>query len=87
VNNLQRREQTRSAILEAATAAFAADGYEATGVAEICERAGVSKGAFYYHFESKEAVFLDLCNTWLHSLEETLTTVIAGTARTLPALS
>jgi AcrR family transcriptional regulator len=84
LNNQERRTQTRNAILEAATAAFAADGYEATGVAEICERAGVSKGAFYYHFESKEAVFLDLCNIWLHSLEETLTTVIAGT-ETVPA--
>ncbi len=79
MNNVQRREQTRAAILEAATAAFAADGFDATGVAEICARAGVSKGAFYYHFESKEAVFLNLCDIWLRTLEETLTTVIAET--------
>lgn len=77
MNNQERRIQTRNAILEAATTAFAAEGYEATGVAEICEKAGVSKGAFYYHFESKEAVFLDLCSSWLQSLEDTLTAVIA----------
>jgi TetR/AcrR family transcriptional regulator, repressor for uid operon len=61
--------------MEAATAGFARDGFEATGVAEICERAGVSKGSFYYHFESKEAVFLELIDEWLNTLETTLADV------------
>ncbi len=83
MNNIQRREQTRSAILEAATSCFARDGYDATGVAEICETAGVSKGAFYYHFESKETVFLELIDSWLQVLETTLQEVTSQ-AKTVP---
>lgn len=66
----QRSEETRRRILEAALACFAADGYDATGVAEICQRAGVSKGAFYHHFASKQQVFLALLNRWLGGLDE-----------------
>jgi AcrR family transcriptional regulator len=77
MNNAQRSTITRSAILDAATRLFARDGYDTTGVAEICETAGVSKGAFYYHFESKEAVFLELINSWLKALEATLQEVTA----------
>lgn len=61
----QRTEETRSRILEAAAACFAQNGYDATGVAEICKAAGLSKGAFYHHFETKQEVFLALLNQWL----------------------
>jgi AcrR family transcriptional regulator len=83
MNNAQRSTITRSAILDAATRLFARDGYDTTGVAEICETAGVSKGAFYYHFESKEAVFLELIDSWLKALEATLQEVTAK-AETVP---
>ncbi|GAA4897147.1 ScbR family autoregulator-binding transcription factor [Streptomyces coeruleoprunus] len=46
--------QTRIAILEAAAAAFGERGYDATPVTEVYERAGVTKGALYFHFGSKE---------------------------------
>jgi len=75
MNNLKRSAQTKKSIMEAATTSIAREGYESTGVAEICNRAGVSKGAFYYHFESKEAVFLALIDTWLNTLETTLNEV------------
>jgi AcrR family transcriptional regulator len=64
----QRGEETRSNILEAALECFAQHGYEATGVAVICKRASVTKGAFYYHFPSKQAVFLELFNRWLEGI-------------------
>jgi AcrR family transcriptional regulator len=70
--NQQRSEATRAHILTAAAAAFAEQGYDATGVAEICERAGVSKGAFYYHFQTKQALFLTLIDVWLHELNRAL---------------
>ncbi len=68
----QRGEETRSNILGAALECFGQRGYEATGVAEICKRAGVTKGAFYYHFPSKQAVFLELFNRWLAGIEKQL---------------
>jgi AcrR family transcriptional regulator len=65
----QRSEETRSHILEAATHLFSKTGYDATGVAEICQAAGVSKGAFYHHFPTKQAVFMELLNTYLNGIE------------------
>ncbi len=65
----QRGEKTRARILEAATAGFAEQGYESTGVAEICERADVSKGAFYHHFSSKQDLFMELLQCWLAQLD------------------
>ncbi len=44
-------------------------GYDAASVAEICQRAGLSKGAFYHHFPSKKDVFLASLHAWLSGLE------------------
>ncbi|HIP97184.1 MAG TPA: TetR/AcrR family transcriptional regulator [Anaerolineae bacterium] len=79
----QRGEETRIRILEAAEKCFAQHGYDATGVAEICRRAGVSKGAFYHHFSGKQAVFLELLNRWLAGLDTQLEAARAG-AETVP---
>jgi AcrR family transcriptional regulator len=68
-----RGEETRSRILDVAGELFAQHGYDATSVADICERAGVTKGGFYHHFTSKEAVFLELRDRWLQPLEASLT--------------
>lgn len=78
-----RAEETRSRILTAAQASFARYGYDATGVAEICRLANVSKGAFYHHFPSKQAMFLELLNHWLAELDMQLETARAG-ATTVP---
>jgi AcrR family transcriptional regulator len=59
-------------IMEAAVTRFSADGYDAASVDEICAEAGVSKGAFYYHFESKQALFLGLLEDWLASLDKAM---------------
>jgi AcrR family transcriptional regulator len=49
-----RAIQTRRVILEAAGAVFDEFGYESATIAEILARAGVTKGALYFHFASKE---------------------------------
>jgi AcrR family transcriptional regulator len=76
----QRGKQTRSSILAAAALAFAEQGYDATGVAEICRQADVSKGAFYHHFSSKQDLFLELLERWLTALDEQLEGVRTGEA-------
>lgn len=74
----RRGEETHARILQAATVAFAEQGYDGTGVAEICRRAEVSKGAFYYHFSSKQDLFLELLERWLTELDTELAELRAG---------
>jgi AcrR family transcriptional regulator len=73
----QRSDQTRTRILDAAAEAFADHGYAATGVDEICRRAGLSKGGFYHHFPSKQALFLALLEQWLALLDRPITSAEA----------
>jgi AcrR family transcriptional regulator len=69
----QRSLETRKQILTTAQKSFSQSGYDATSVAEICQAAGVSKGAFYHHFPSKQALFLELLAGWLSRLDESFT--------------
>jgi TetR/AcrR family transcriptional repressor of nem operon len=47
---------TRERILQAADTLFYLHGYNATGLDHIISEAGITKGNFYYHFKSKEAL-------------------------------
>lgn len=58
-----RPPKAKKLILEAATELFFRNGYQATGIQEIIERAGVTKPSFYSHFESKEALCLEYLRT------------------------
>jgi AcrR family transcriptional regulator len=51
-----RSEATRRKIIESAVELINEIGYPASGLADIIERAELTKGALYYHFDSKEAV-------------------------------
>ena len=50
----ERAVRTRQAVLEAAAKVFAEHGYTAATVVDILRTAGVTKGALYFHFASKE---------------------------------
>ncbi|MFN8598564.1 MAG: TetR/AcrR family transcriptional regulator [Anaerolineae bacterium] len=65
----KRGAETRTHILDAAGELFAKRGYAATSVTDICQQAGVTKGAFYHHFATKQQVFLDLRDRWLSPLD------------------
>lgn len=51
-----RAANTRRAILDAAVGLFHTDGYASVSLADLITATGFSKGAFYYHFENREAV-------------------------------
>lgn len=50
----------KEAIHAAATALFAEQGYAATSIREICQRAGITKPVLYYYFGNKEQLFQEL---------------------------
>lgn len=53
----ERAENTRAELVRVAHDLFAERGYDATPIEEVLRRAGVSKGALYHHFPTKEALF------------------------------
>jgi len=79
--------------MAAAIHLFSHSGYEAASVADICAKADVSKGSFYYHFPSKQALFLAIVDQWLQGVDtqlfssrrenETVPQSIARMAKTL----
>ncbi|HZD71660.1 MAG TPA: TetR family transcriptional regulator, partial [Actinomycetes bacterium] len=53
-----RADRTRAHIIEIAALAFAEHGYEGVSLNELVKASRVSKGAFYFHFSSKEELAL-----------------------------
>jgi AcrR family transcriptional regulator len=53
----ERSEATTSLLVSVAREVFARDGYAATSLNTIVKVAGVTKGALYHHFDSKQALF------------------------------
>ncbi|MFB7288169.1 TetR/AcrR family transcriptional regulator [Actinacidiphila glaucinigra] len=58
--NSARRQATRQRLFQAAVTLIAEQGFSATTVDEIAERAGVAKGTVYYNFASKNELFEEL---------------------------
>ncbi len=55
---------TRGELVQQGTDLFRRTGYVATSVDEICTAAGVTKGAFFHHFPSKEALAEECLRNW-----------------------
>jgi AcrR family transcriptional regulator len=53
-------EERKQQLLEAAADLFSAKGYANTRIIDICERAGVAKGLFYWYFETKDSLYAEL---------------------------
>lgn len=58
------------ALLKAARAEFARAGIDRARIEDICKRAGLSKGAFYLHFDSKADAFREVLQRFIGVLEE-----------------
>ncbi|MEI9852455.1 MAG: TetR/AcrR family transcriptional regulator [Sphingomonas sp.] len=91
----RRKDARPGEIVGAALGVFAARGYAAARIEEIAERAGVSKGAVYVYFETKEALFravvteavrpnihrmLGLASAWNGSFADLARTLLPGMA-------
>ena len=55
-------ENRRQQIIDASAACFARGGFHRTTMQDICNEAGLSPGALYRYFESKEEIILAMCD-------------------------
>lgn len=74
----ERTARTRARLLRAARKVFGRRGYHAASLAEIAGEAGVSKGALYHNFPSKEDLFLALLDERLEERIRDIEEVFAG---------
>ncbi|AJS57254.1 TetR/AcrR family transcriptional regulator [Paenibacillus sp. IHBB 10380] len=63
-------EQTKKKVADASRALFVQKGYKATSIEDIVTATGSSKGNIYYHFKSKEGLFLYLIGEWEREWEQ-----------------
>jgi AcrR family transcriptional regulator len=63
-------EQTKKRVADAAKALFVQKGYKATSIEDIVNATGSSAGNIYYHFKSKEGLFLYLIREWDREWEQ-----------------
>jgi AcrR family transcriptional regulator len=68
----------RQRLIDVAVDLFTSHGYSATSVREIVEGVGVSKPVLYYHFGSKEGLYLEIMRRLQRTLGETLSELPKG---------
>lgn len=76
---------TRTRVLDAALACFVELGYEQTTITRIRERSGVSNGALFHHFATKEAIADALYVDAMASFQEGLWKLLRSSPRSLRA--
>ncbi len=72
----EQGQATREQLVAAATKLFASQGYAATSIEQVLQESGVSRGALYHHFDSKEVLF----EAVLEAVEASIATSIAQAA-------
>ena len=64
----------KAKLVEAAVTLVRRKGYSATSVEDICKAAGVTKGAFFHHFASKDALAVATADAWTKRAERMIFT-------------
>ncbi len=77
---------TRRALLGDAARRFAEQGYARTSIADLAEACGVSRGALYHYFETKEAMLFAILDEHVRGLIAELEAGLAGVEGARPRL-
>jgi TetR/AcrR family transcriptional regulator, transcriptional repressor for nem operon len=59
------RHESKTKLLQAALHVIRAKGYSATRIEDVCEAAGLTKGSFFHHFDTKQALALAAADYWI----------------------
>jgi AcrR family transcriptional regulator len=82
----KRGQERRDKLLAFATAEFARKGFHATSVSDIVDGVGVGKGVFYWYFDSKDELLIEVLRESLRDLRATQATAIADATDPLQRL-
>ena len=82
-----RAQRTRRELLGGARLVFGRQGYQGATVEDIAQAAGCSKGAYYFHFASKEETLLALLDAWISDRTQRLAQAAAVANARVPALA
>ncbi len=79
LSNKKRSAETKEKILKSAEALFKEQGFENTSVDSIVKKAGISKGSFYVHFDSKDEIIAYFINAVISKIDMDLDSIINST--------
>lgn len=82
-----RTSDAKDRLLTSAMELIHVQGFSAVGVAEICAHAGVKKGSFYHFFESKQALALEVVETFRRTMRDTMEAHLLGPGPPLERLA
>lgn len=66
--------------MQQSIALFVDKGYSATSIQDIVDALGVTKGSFYYHYKSKEALLMDIHQQYIEELLARQQSILQGAA-------
>jgi TetR/AcrR family transcriptional regulator, transcriptional repressor for nem operon len=75
VNPVAKAPGVKARLIEAAISIVRRKGYSATSIDDLCKAAGVTKGAFFHHFPSKEALAVEGAAQWTARAEQLIFTL------------
>lgn len=81
-----KQASTDIVLLETAISLIWQSSYHRVGVNEICQHAGVTKGSFYHHFDSKADLFRAASHYYWDSMKQTLDEIFSPTMHPLEQL-
>lgn len=68
----EKAEKTKHQLLAAALLVFSKKGFNRTRLEDISQKAGVTRGAFYWHFKNKTEIFCEVHRQIMHDLFQTM---------------
>ncbi len=80
IDRFEQRKQTHGKLVDSALNLFSTSGYEHATIDDISAAAGYSKGAYYFHFSTKDDILLELLRMWTEGQSAILTTAAADGA-------
>lgn len=60
----EHKQKSRQKMLESAMALFSRQGFDRVSINDVMQHAGLTRGAFYAHFESKEDLYAQAISNW-----------------------